>query len=44
MATTVILGGGVGGLVTANTLRRRLDPKHRIVLVEKSLPEDIPPP
>jgi sulfide:quinone oxidoreductase len=36
MATTVILGGGVGGLVTANTLRRRLDPKHRIVLVDRS--------
>lgn len=36
MATTVILGGGVGGLVAANTLRRRLDPKHRIVLVDKS--------
>lgn len=36
MATTVILGGGVGGLVTANTLRRRLDPKHRVVLVDRS--------
>ncbi len=36
MATTVILGGGVGGLVTASTLRRRLDPKHRIVLVDRS--------
>ena len=35
MATTVILGGGVGGLVTASTLRRRLDRKHRIILVER---------
>ena len=32
MATVVILGGGVGGLVAANRLRRRLDGKHRIVL------------
>lgn len=35
MATIVILGGGVGGLVAANTLRRRLDRKHRIVLVDR---------
>lgn len=35
MATVVILGGGVGGLVAANTLRRRLDKKHRIVLVDR---------
>ena len=35
MATIVILGGGVGGLVTANTLRRRLDRRHRIVLVDR---------
>jgi sulfide:quinone oxidoreductase len=31
----VILGGGVGGLVTANTLSRRLDGKHRIILVDR---------
>ncbi len=36
MATIVILGGGVGGLVAANTLRRRLDDKHRIVLVDRA--------
>lgn len=36
MATIVILGGGVGGLVAANTLRRRLDKKHRIVLVDRT--------
>ena len=35
MSTTVILGGGVGGLVAANTLRRRLDRRHRIVLVDR---------
>ncbi|MBI4587357.1 MAG: NAD(P)/FAD-dependent oxidoreductase [Candidatus Rokubacteria bacterium] len=35
MATVVILGGGVGGLVAANTLRRRLDGAHRIVLVDR---------
>ncbi len=33
--TTVILGGGVGGLVTANELRRRLGAEHRVVLVDK---------
>ena len=33
--TIVILGGGVGGLVTANQLRRWLPHEHRIVLVEK---------
>ncbi len=35
--TILILGGGVGGLVTANELRARLGPEHRIVLVDKSL-------
>jgi len=33
----VILGGGVGGLVAANELRRLLSPEHRVVLVEKDL-------
>lgn len=33
--TIVILGAGVGGLVAAATLRRRLPAEHRIVLVEK---------
>jgi sulfide:quinone oxidoreductase len=33
--TVVVLGGGVGGLVTANELRRRLDPADRIVVVER---------
>lgn len=34
--TVVILGGGVGGLVTANELARSLPSPHRIVLVERS--------
>jgi len=34
--TVVILGGGVGGLVAANELARRLPEEHRIVLVERS--------
>jgi sulfide:quinone oxidoreductase len=33
--TVLVLGGGVGGLVTANELRRRLDPSDRVVLVER---------
>ncbi len=32
----VILGGGVGGVVAANELARRLPEGHRIVLVERS--------
>jgi sulfide:quinone oxidoreductase len=36
MATTVvILGGGVGGLVVANELRKALPELHRIVLVDR---------
>jgi sulfide:quinone oxidoreductase len=35
--TIVILGGGIGGIVAANELRRVVHPEHRIVLVEKSL-------
>lgn len=33
--TILILGGGVGGLTTANALRRRLGSAHRVVLVER---------
>jgi sulfide:quinone oxidoreductase len=33
--TVLVLGGGVGGLVTANELRRRLEPSDRVVLVER---------
>ncbi len=34
--TILVLGGGVGGLVAANELRRLLPAEHRIVLVEKN--------
>jgi sulfide:quinone oxidoreductase len=33
--TILILGGGVGGLVTARSLRKRLPRNHRIILVDK---------
>jgi sulfide:quinone oxidoreductase len=33
--TVLVLGGGVGGLVAANELRRRLDRHDRVVLVER---------
>ncbi len=35
MTTTVILGGGVGGIVLANELRQTLPRVHNIILVEK---------
>jgi len=34
--TIVILGGGVGGQVTANELRRSLSVEHRIIVVERN--------
>lgn len=34
--TIIVLGGGVGGLVVANELRRRLSRDHRITIVEKN--------
>jgi len=33
--TVVVLGGGVGGLVTATELRQRLGKDHRVVLVDR---------
>jgi sulfide:quinone oxidoreductase len=33
--TVVVLGGGVGGLTAANTLRELLEPEHRVILVER---------
>ena len=33
--TIVVLGGGIGGVVTANRLRRRLPGRHRVVLVNR---------
>ena len=41
--TTVILGGGVGGIVTANTLRDQLKSEHRIILVDKQTEYDFTP-
>ena len=34
--TVLVLGGGVGGLVTANELRRRLEPDDRVVVIERA--------
>lgn len=33
--TVLILGGGVGGVVAANRLRKLLDRRHRVVLVDR---------
>jgi sulfide:quinone oxidoreductase len=33
--TVVILGGGVGGVVTAGTLRKQLPKQHRVILVNR---------
>jgi sulfide:quinone oxidoreductase len=34
-ARVVVLGGGVGGIVTANELRHLLPDKHRVIVIEK---------
>lgn len=34
--TVVIVGGGIGGIVAANDLRRKLPAQHRVVLVERN--------
>jgi sulfide:quinone oxidoreductase len=33
--TVLVLGGGIGGLVAANRLRKRLPSRHRVVLVDR---------
>jgi len=33
--TILILGGGVGGLVTANKLRRQLPSAHKIIIIDR---------
>jgi NADH dehydrogenase FAD-containing subunit len=33
--SVVVAGGGIGGVATANRLRRRLDRRHRVVLVNR---------
>ncbi|MCZ2150114.1 MAG: NAD(P)/FAD-dependent oxidoreductase [Bryobacterales bacterium] len=35
-STIVVLGGGIGGMVAANEVRRQLPSAHRVVLVEKN--------
>jgi sulfide:quinone oxidoreductase len=35
MGTTLVLGGGVGGLIASAELRKRLPKNHRVILVEK---------
>lgn len=42
--TVLILGGGIGGLVTANRLRQHLPHHHRIVLIEKNDKQAFAPP
>ena len=34
--TVVVLGGGVGGIVAANELRRQLPAPHRVILIERN--------
>jgi sulfide:quinone oxidoreductase len=34
--TVLVLGGGVGGLVTVNELRKQLPQPHRVVVIERS--------
>ncbi|HLA16015.1 MAG TPA: FAD/NAD(P)-binding oxidoreductase [Candidatus Limnocylindrales bacterium] len=33
--TVLVLGGGVGGIVAANELRRRLEPADRLIVIER---------
>src|SRR3989304_3456826 len=41
--TILVRGGGIGGLMAANELRRLLPAEHRIVLVEKNPQHAFPP-
>lgn len=33
--TILVLGAGIGGIVTANRLRRQLDRRHRVILIDQ---------
>jgi sulfide:quinone oxidoreductase len=35
MKTIIILGGGVGGVITANKLRKKLGNEHKIIVIDK---------
>ncbi len=35
-ATILIIGGGIGGIVTANNLRKKLPKDYKIILIEKN--------
>jgi len=41
--TILILGGGVGGIVTANALAKQLKPEHRVVVVDKNARHEFAP-
>lgn len=41
--TILILGGGIGGIVTARELRSHLGKDHRVVVVEKAAVHSFPP-
>lgn len=43
MADVVILGGGIGGVVAANRLRRLLPSEHRVTIVERQPLVSFPP-
>ena len=34
--TTVILGGGFGGIAAANTLRRQVQAEHKIIVIDRT--------
>ena len=36
MKQILILGGGIGGLVAANKLRKKLSKEHKIILIDKN--------
>ncbi|MHB8141080.1 MAG: NAD(P)-binding protein, partial [Vulcanimicrobiaceae bacterium] len=34
--TALVLGGGIGGIVVANELRRQLASRHRVIVFERT--------
>lgn len=41
--TVLILGGGVGGIIAANTLAKRLQPGHRVIVIDKNARHEFAP-